>query len=254
LKNRLLKIALIVIGFLTLLAFAFNGYPTVTATDRAYIDSFLTEWKIPAQKDSIHASFDNEVAFVSRVQDSIVKNFGGAFHPNEVVGKVDYYYQNRQGVCYDKAILMEKIFSTYGFPIRHMYIHFQEDSTTTSKLDIFNKALTSHAMLEVKTKKGWMVVATNGNWLGLDPQDNPITISDVRSRIKAGTLKLKKSNYYGEYFFKAFRIPHNFLITYGVYSRHGQFLRSTPIETALNAIGVKSRIPDYNLRMLLYNF
>ncbi|MCF8221125.1 MAG: transglutaminase family protein [Cryomorphaceae bacterium] len=249
-----MKIALVFLACLVLLAFAFNGHPTVTKTDQTYIDSFLTEWKIPAQTDSIHASFDREVAFVSRVQDSIVKNFDGAFHPQEAVGNVDFYFRNRAGVCYDKAMLMEKIFSSYGFPIRHMYIYFRDDSTAISRSDFFKKGLTSHAMLEVETQKGWMTVATNGNWLGLDLNGDPLTIYEVRDQIKAGNLKLKKTNYYGIYFFEAFRMPSNFLITYGIYSRHGQFLRNAPVEKALNSIGIKSKLPDYNLRMLLYNF
>ncbi len=253
-KRRLFKIELVILASLVLVAFAFNGYPTVTNTDRAYIDSFLTEWKIPADLDSIHTSFDTEVAFVSRVQDSIVKNFSGAFHPQEMVGYVDFYFRNRAGVCYDKAILLEKIFTSYGFSIRHMYLYYREDSISINKSDFFKKGLASHAMLEVKTKKGWMVVATNGNWLGIDSQDNPLTIHDLRDQLKASTIKLKKPNYYGSYFFEPLRIPSNFLIIYGIYSRHGQFLRNGPIEKALNSVGIKSKLPDYNLRMLLYNF
>ncbi|MEY4893007.1 MAG: hypothetical protein RIQ34_1619 [Bacteroidota bacterium] len=254
LKRRGIKIALTLLGIPTLLLFAFNGYPTVTKEDRTYIEQFLTEWNIAANKDSIHASFEREVAFVSRVQDSIVKNFKGAFNPNEKVGQVAFYFQNRAGVCYDKALLMEKIFLEYGFQIRHMYIYFRNDNLAIERTDFFKKGLTSHAMLEVKTQKGWMVVATNGNWLGIDPQDNPLTIHDVRDQLKADNLKLKKPNYYGAYFFEPFRIPSNFLITYGIYSRHGQFLRNGPIEKPLNSIGIKSKLPDYNLRMLLYNF
>ena len=253
-KRRLLKIALVFLASLVLVAFAFNGYPTVTKTDRAYIDSFLTEWKIPADSDSIHASFDTEVAFVSRVQDSIVKNFKGAFNPNEKVGQVSFYFQNRAGVCYDKALLMEKIFLEYGFQIRHMYIYFREDNLAIERTDFFKKGLTSHAMLEVKTRKGWMVVATNGNWMGINNSGNPITIFEAREQIKNGSLSIQKNNYYGIYFFESFKSPSNFRVIYGVYSRHGQFLRSNPIEIGLNAIGFKVKLPDYNLRMLLYNF
>ena len=254
LKRRGIKIALILLGISTLLLFAFNGYPTVTKEDRTYIEQFLTEWNIAANKDSIHASFENEVAFVSRVQDSIVKNFKGAFNPNEKVGQVSFYFQNRAGVCYDKALLMEKIFLEYGFQIRHMYIYFREDNLAIERTDFFKKGLTSHAMLEVKTRKGWMVVATNGNWMGINNSGNPITIFEAREQIKNGSLSIQKNNYYGIYFFESFKSPSNFRVIYGVYSRHGQFLRSNPIEIGLNAIGFKVKLPDYNLRMLLYNF
>jgi hypothetical protein len=253
LKRRFFKIALVILASLALVAFAFSGYPTVTKTDRAYIDSFLTEWKIPADSDSIHASFDREVAFVSRVQDSIVKNFSGAFHPQEKVGHVDFYFRNRAGVCYDKAILMEKMFTSYGFSIRHMYIYSREDSISTNKSDFFKKGLTSHAMLEVKTKKGWMVVGTNGNWLALDQEKNPLKIQQVREVLKKGAFTPYKKTNIGITFYETLQIPSNFKVIYGVYSRHGEFLQS-PIEKGLKGIGVPSFVPDYNLRMLLYNF
>ena len=252
-KRRLLKILLVSLASIVLFAFAFNSYPTVTATDRAYIDSFLTEWKFPAQTDSIHSSFDKEIEFISTVQDGVLQSIRHDMIKYNQVGDCKIYYTGRKGSCYDRAIFMEKIFSTYGFPIRHLYLYFNSDSTHIQSLDIFNKGLTSHAMLEVKTKKGWMLVGTNGNWLAMDQQKNPLKIQQVREVLKKGAFTPYKKTSIGITFYETFQIPSNFKVIYGVYSRHGEFLQS-PLEKGLHAIGVPSFVPDYNLRMLLYNF
>lgn len=252
-KKRLLKFVLIGLIAVVLFAFAFNGYPTVTDEDRTYINRFLQEWMIPANKDSIHNSFESELAFISRVQDSVLNDIKHKLIQYDQVGKLDVYYTLRKGSCYDRAIFLEKIFSEYGFPIRHLYLFFNGDSTSIKPLDFFKKGLTSHAMMEVKTVNGWMVVGTNGNWLGLSEKNEPLTIGQVRADLKNGNFKYQKKTTIGITFFETLKMPHNFKILYGVYSRHGEFLHS-PIENACNRIGIPSFIPDYNLRMLLYNF
>jgi hypothetical protein len=253
LKRRFFKIALVILASLVLVAFAFNGYPTVTKTDRAYIDSFLTEWKVSAQPDSIHSSFDKEIDFISTIQDSVLQSIRHDMIKYNQVGDCKIYYTGRKGSCYDRAIFMEKIFSSYGFPIRHLYLYFNSDSTPIATFDIFNKGLTSHAMLEVKTKNGWILVGTNGNWLALDQEKNPLKIQQVREVLKKGSFTPYKKTNIGITFYETFQIPSNFKVIYGVYSRHGEFLQS-PIEKGLKGIGVPSFVPDYNLRMLLYNF
>jgi hypothetical protein len=238
---------------LVLAAFAFNGYPTVTKTDRAYIDSFLTEWKIPVEPDSIHNSFDKEIDFISTIQDSALQSIRHEMIKYNQVGDCKIYYTGRKGSCYDRAFFMEKIFSSYGFPIRHLYLYYKADNAPIATLDIFNKGLTSHAMLEVKTKKGWMLVGTNGNWLALDQQKNPLKIQQVRELLKKGEFTPYKKRSIGITFYETFPVPSNFKVIYGVYSRHGEFLQS-PIEKGLKSIGIPTFLPDYNLRMQLYNF
>jgi hypothetical protein len=256
LKKRLLKFVLIGLIAVVLFAFAFNGYPTVTDEDRTYINRFLQEWKIPANKDSIHASFESEVAFISRVQDSVIKRVEHDpkfVYQNNQVGTVSLYHSIQKGSCYDRAILMEKIFTEYGFNFRHMYLFYSGDSTNTKLTDFFRIGLASHAIFEIKTKKGWMVVGVNGNWLGINKNNEPMTLNQVRDNLKIDRDSAHKKPTIGINFYETFVRPYDFKIIYGVYSRHGEFLHS-PMENFLNHIGIPSFIPDYNLRMLLYNF
>jgi transglutaminase-like putative cysteine protease len=253
-KSLFLKFIAGLVITLIIGVFAFNGYPKVSSTDTTYIDSFLVKWNITRDKSQIHTSFENQVVFVEQVQDSIIKNFTHRIIPDEQVGDVEFYYKNKIGLCFDKSILMEKIFASYGFTVRHVFCYFLYDSNPTTVTDFFKRRLFSHALLEVKTQKGWMALGSNGNWVGIDSSNNPLTIFQVRDRLEKGNLVLKKIKpEVGANFFESLPIASNFLIAYGIYSRHGQFIRSSPVETTLNRLGLEAKIPDYNLRMLLYN-
>jgi hypothetical protein len=91
----------------------------------------------------------------------------------------------------------------------------------------------------VKTRKGWMVLGSNADWIGLNLTDQPFTIEGLQDQLyKTGEVTLKRPPLYGICFWKS---QPRFRYLYGVYSRHGRFF---PPNTG---------IPDYNLRMLLYN-
>lgn len=98
-----------------------------------------------------------------------------------------------------------------------------------------------------------MTVGTNANWLGLDRTNEPLNIQEIRNRLADESLTLKKSATVGRIFYDDLVRPTNFRFVYGVFSRHGKFLQS-PLEQGLNKIGISSFTPDYNLRMLFYNF
>lgn len=250
-RGLLILLTFLLIG--CLLLFGFSSYPRPNEEDQKYIGKFMDEWKITRNLDSIHANFDAEVQFISQVQDSLIQSIISTPYPNELVGNVFSYYKNRKGICYDRAILLEKILTTSGFSFRHLYVFFRTDSTSTTKLDFFKKGLYSHALLEVKTQKGWMTVGTNANWLGLDTKNEPLKIVEIRNRLEDKSLALKKSATVGSTFYNDLARPANFRFVYGVFSRHGKFLQS-PVETGLSKIGMGSFTPDYNLRMLFYNF
>jgi hypothetical protein len=157
-------------------------------------------------------------------------------------GNVRFYYQNRYGFCYDRVILMEKIFLYFNFDVRHVFVYYTENTGTPEEASFshfFKKGTGSHALTEIKTSKGWMVIGSNADWIGLDPTGRPFTIKGLKETLyKTGVVPLKRQPLYGICFWT--RQP-RFRYVYGVYSRHGGFL---PPHNA---------VPDYNFRMLLYN-
>lgn len=223
---------------------------SVTTEDQAYIHFFLQDWQLNQPADSIHQNFESEVRFISAVQDSIIAQLKHEEVPHSCFGDVDFYYRYRKGFCYDRAALMEKLFSYYGFPYRHIYVYFGKDGKGSTISNFFQKGTASHALLEVKTQKGWMTVGTNANWLGLTKENEPLTIGQLRHALQESTLKLEKPATRGPVFWER---SHYFRYVYGIYSRHGDFFdHPAPMHTA-SLLPPGHFLPDYNLKMLLYN-
>lgn len=221
--------------------------------DKMYIEYFLRDWKMTGALPVVHNSFDNQIAFISRLQDSTLVQFENGEIAPENSASIEYLYSNRKGLCFNRSFLQEKILRYAGFKTRHLYVYFSEDSAETKTEDVFNRRLMSHAMFEVKTKKGWMVVGTNGNWMALDKSGNPMTLGVVREKLMNNTLSLAKSPTKGVMFFNQLPVKHNFKFLYGVYSRHGGYLESGPAEQFLQRSALRRGLPDYNLQEFLYN-
>ncbi len=205
-------------------------------------------------KKQIHLNQENEVAYISRLQDSVLHSIRHFTIPFDSAGHVENYFNGRKGLCFDRSLLLEKFCLLADFKVRHLYIYFNGKGQKPDRSDFFNKGLTSHAMFEVKTSKGWMAVGTNSNWLGEDIEGNPLSLGEIRSRLGKQKLELKKTFTVGLPFYDELGQKDAFRFVYGIYSRHGQFLKSRPLESLMNSIGLKSRLPDYNVSMLFSNF
>lgn len=221
--------------------------------DRVYLHRFLNDWHINEISPDVHKNFETELAFISRIQDSILSNITGEQIPHVYFGNVRYYYQKKQGICYDRAVLMEKILLLYHFKFRHVYIYFG-NGAKPAVTDFLRKNITSHAALEVKTKKGWMAIGTDVNWLGISKNGQVANYYEVRKELEAsaGDPHWQKPGTTGS---NAWKIAgYHFRIIYGIYSRHGDFFTGASTTNSTSLFTNKRHfLPDYNCRMLLYN-
>jgi hypothetical protein len=221
--------------------------------DRVYLQRFLNDWHIKETQEQVHKSFDNELNFISIIQDSVLANITGEQIPHAYFGNVAYYYQKRQGICYDRAVLLEKMLMLYNFQFRHVYMYFGKQKKP-AKTDFFKQNVTSHAALEVKTKKGWMAIGTDANWLGITRALKLFNFLDLRKELRAskGIVQLKKTASSGTAVWKI--VGYDYRVIYGVYSRHGDFFTgASDNESKSLFTGRRHFLPDYNFRMLLYN-
>lgn len=239
---------------LLLFIFLFNSSAYLSKSDRVYLKAFLKEWEISIPENQIHQSQQSELNYISLIQDKVMSQICNSMNSFDSVGNVQFYFREKKGLCYDRSLLLEKFYQLAGFSVRHLYVYFDTGGEMVARKDFFKSFVTSHALLEVKTKDGWMVVGSNSNWIGQDTTGRVLTLSDVREKLKAHTLTMKKQPSYGLPFYEELTKPDAFRFVYGLYSRHGEFLKSAPLETGLCAMGIRPRIPDYNFRMLLYNF
>jgi hypothetical protein len=256
-KNKL-KIAGGVTGFMLAVGLAIlllnSKSIRLSQQDQVYLHRFLNDWHINESPEMVHKSFGSELNFISIIQDRVLANITGEQIPHIYFGNVGYYYQKRQGICYDRAILLEKFLLLYKFRFRHVYIYFGDDKKP-SKRDFFKKGIKSHAALEVKTKKGWMAMGTDANWLGIGKHQELLTFYNLREELNKskGEPRLGKPGNIG---ITVWKIRGNYYrFVYGVFSRHGDFFEggSDTTSTALFT-GKRHFLPDYNFKMLLYNF
>ena len=228
-----------------------NNSINVSKEDEAFIKAFSREWNLTNNADSIHASFENEIAFVTTLQNCVLEEIKHKEIPQQNFGDLRYYYTEKKGFCYDRAVLLEKFLKYNGFSFRHLYLYFGEDNQAPSISNFFKKDLASHALLEVKTKNGWMVMGTNANWLGLSNKNEVLDVDQLRKRISQHNLVLRTEATIGTCFWK--EKGDHFRYIYGLYSRHGQFFNH-PKAGGSASLFPFHFLPDYNLSMLFENF
>jgi hypothetical protein len=141
--------------------------------------------------------------------------------------------RNGGGVCYDRSRLLEKALQAQGLKIRHVALYRHVQGMNGLQL-LFTKRTISHAVSEVLTLRGWIVIDPIDGWIALDAHLNPLSIVQLAER----AANHEKSDWSGHssHFF-----DEPFMWIYGLYSRHGMFY------PPFNAI------PDVNYRQLMDN-
>lgn len=221
-------------GMLFVGAIAYNNVSTeLTETDRHYAELILRESGYGGKygENSQIENFDDQIRAIVAVQDAVLK--AAPTEKGIPLGQqreLADLHQLKHGLCYDRSRAIEKILSWLGFEIRHVAVY----STVNRSLLVALLAVQnpSHAVTEVRTQKGWMLVDSNARWIGLDTQRNPVSLSRVRETTAWAPESSARIN-------SIFKAP--FVGIRGLYSRHGRFY--PPFNP----------IPDFNVGQLLSN-
>ncbi len=125
-------------------------------------------------------------------------------------------FQKKSGLCYDQSRTYDKIFTWYGFESRHIYLLYPEHPVTKEKLSFlrafFTKGTSSHAVTEVKTSRGWLVVDSNSSWVSQARDGSPVDADHIY--VQANRFAVMPEYWNRPYW--AIR---------GLYSRRGQLYR-----------------------------
>lgn len=190
---------------------AFHQVPVgVTSADARAVERL-----IPKQPEKPR-SFEDEVALILQVQDRVLaaspEERGIALdEPREIADLL----RARHGACFDRSRAIETIFRNYGLKTRHaaMYSTVETGSAWGA---LTTPDTISHAITEVRTSRGWMVVDSKTRWAGLTADGRPLDLAAVRDNPKRkwnAKVKSGLPEIYGA----------PFTFVYGLYSRHGRF-------------------------------
>ncbi len=157
-------------------------------------------------------SFEDELGCAKAAQASIhrvIPNTECAA-PGQTVEPMEFLKRGF-GCCTDRTRTLEKIFTHYGLVTRKVALY------DISALGLFKTMITpgvdSHATLEVMTKRGWMGVDSNHEFVLFDEERGPYSYTYF-SREDAEV--------------EASIVPYRFysnkpIVIFGLYSRHGYF-------------------------------
>lgn len=203
-------------------------YAALILSDAGYGSLYHENWKPD--------DFEDQVRAIVAVQDAVLRTapkeveipLGQQREPKDL-------YELKQGLCFDRSRSIEKILTWLGFETRHVSIY------DTEKIGRFRALITpqvpSHAVSEVLTQKGWMLVDSNARWIGLSEQREPLSVDWIQRRQEDLVAWAPESRGNINNIFL-----HHFIRIYGLYSCHGYFYPPfTPI-------------PDVNLPQLASNF
>lgn len=199
--------------FINILLAVITNVPTqVDALDDAAFRQTLglTEPKRPL-------TYAEEIELLYAMQRLVLKRapFGSGIPEYESREPADLL-RAREGLCYDRSRTFDKLFSWYGLESRHVYVLYPEHPTTGVRLSFwrafFTRGTQSHAVTEVKTQRGWIVVDSNSAWISMTKTGEPVSAEAIPAR-----------------WFEFDSAPSYFNRPYfairGMYSRRGQFYR-----------------------------
>ena len=89
----------------------------------------------------------------------------------------------REGICYDRSRTTDKAIAYIGLPSRHVFLLFRQGGRGFLS-SVFRYHHPSHAVTEVKTSKGWMLVDSTTEWIALTRDGQVVNADDVWKRSK----------------------------------------------------------------------
>ncbi len=212
LKSRL-SIALIFAAAIVGLGFVTNVSTKVTGEDSVVFQiSFGLK-----KSQAIGLSYDEELLLIKSVQQAVfdVAPVGAPIPERSPREPIDLI-RNRSGLCFDRSRTFDKVFNYLGFKTRHVYILYPGNPVTKEAMPYWKALITrgtaSHAVTEVKTQRGWVVVDSNTPWISVTTDGRPVESNQIFASQKE--FENMPSDFQTP--FKAYK---------GLYSRRGQFYR-----------------------------
>jgi hypothetical protein len=242
LRRRLFRPRRLVVALIAAAAgvAAYHQVPSsLTEEDGVYVAKILQETGHGAVgKDAAaHQNFDEQVKIIAAVQDAVLsiapKEEGIAFDRGREPRDL---YELRHGICYDRSRVIEKALDYVGLRTRHVAV-YSTAQTKSSWQSLTTPQVPSHAVTEVETARGWMVVDPNARWIALTASGQPFTLAALQSDsiLRAAPRHASVKDPINPIF------RSDFTYVIGLFSRHGRFYPPfTPI-------------PDVNWRQMVYN-
>ena len=181
----------------------------VVPEDRVYLDRLLTAASVDRARN--RTDFAAELVAIRAVQRTVlVVAPGDSGIPYNRQREPRDLYEVGAGECYDRSRSIEQALRYAGFRVRHVFLLSMVKHGAFGALVM--RQVRSHAVTEVLTSRGWLVVDSNAPWVSLDHDGHPVSIADITTGDVVWDMEIPDEIYKGPV-----------LYVYGLYSHHGRF-------------------------------
>lgn len=181
--QRVLRVCyIIIVSFAAssvLLAVYTNVSTKYTAQDKAVFE--YTLHLKPLRHPQTFAREIEAIRFIQQGTFTIVPK-NASKHDHKVREPAEFLGM-REGICYDRSRLTDKAIGYIGLPSRHVFLLYRQgDRGFLSSVFLYHNR--SHAVTEVKTSKGWMLVDSATEWIALTRDGQVVNADDLWKRSK----------------------------------------------------------------------
>jgi hypothetical protein len=178
-KNKIINLSYKLVKFMFVFVFCAIATNVPVHLETSDVDVFNKELNIGFLSNP--RTFYDEIAAIKIIQHLVFKKAPiGLGIPDYETREPENLIRNRQGLCYDRSRTLDKAFDYINLPTRHVYLLYRQNRGFWSAM--FHYGQSSHAVTEVKTSKGWMVVDSNEEWIALTRDGQVVNADDVWKR------------------------------------------------------------------------
>ncbi|PHI20718.1 hypothetical protein CEQ90_06610 [Lewinellaceae bacterium SD302] len=210
---------------------------TITEPDRRYLKLFLKSAALPLEASPAldTASFSENIQLIRDVQQTLLaRNPPGSPIPQGQSRRPeDLYKFAGGGHCFDRAFTLAMLYRQLGMQTRHVALYY-DDPARNDFGELLTRGTRSHAAIEVRTQRGWMIVDSNESFIGLNSDGLPLSYTGLSEADSSRWLTPISPEL-------AWTVSGRATVVYGLYSRHGK------------AFPPYNFMPDLNWRELLHN-
>lgn len=172
----------------------------------------------PARTQS-HTSFEDQLSMVAAVQTAILEATPVEDSiPRRQPRELRHLVAGGKGLCFDRSRGIEQLLRFLGFEARHVAVYRVREGELPLKA-LFSPGRDSHAVTEVRTHRGWMLLGSNPPWMAVDGNGDPLNAVEFALRRNRADLIRSERGVDTEYWlFSGTWVPIR-----GLYSRHGEF-------------------------------
>jgi hypothetical protein len=186
---------------------------SLSEDDRYYMPLYLNSVELLSE----NPTYRDELGYIVSVQRSVLNvapnNDGLPFNQEREPKDL---YEAKTGLCFDRSRVIEKILRYSGFETRHISI-YSTVSTGSAIKSLITPGVSSHAVTEVLTRDGWLVVDSNDPWVSTDKDNQPVPIELIQRSLKDSIPMHWSAEPPTDIYVR----PFTFI--YGLYARHGRY-------------------------------